>query len=254
MRSTLLVLVSVLSFCQAVFAQTDPNAKINLELVAPKTPVGVGDIVEISLKASANTTPQRYLVSDIIFGWDNTKLEFLDVNHSGSHPFIWVPPSGLPCPAHVTPCEGIGGDYTGINEEIPPVDGNALYYGYGQLGQVFIITEPVEIVKFIFRVKAPFTTSEITLIPELTITYQAKTVIYGSYIPGMPVTGTLTNATVFGKPLLGDINGDSLVNSFDMAAVLSAWGQLGFADNPCDINGDGTVNSQDMAIVLNNWS
>jgi hypothetical protein len=51
-------------------------------------------------------------------------------------------------------------------------------------------------------------------------------------------------------PVLGDLNGDSLVNATDLAALLAAWGLTG----PSDLNGDGTTNATDMAIILANWT
>jgi len=53
----------------------------------------------------------------------------------------------------------------------------------------------------------------------------------------------------------GDINGDGVVNSQDLAILLGSWGVCdpAPADCPADINGDGVVNSQDLAILLGNW-
>jgi len=47
--------------------------------------------------------------------------------------------------------------------------------------------------------------------------------------------------------LAGDINGDGVVNSEDLAALLSSWG----TSNPAaDLNGDGLVDAMDLAILL----
>ncbi|TVQ31195.1 MAG: hypothetical protein EA376_09995 [Phycisphaeraceae bacterium] len=53
----------------------------------------------------------------------------------------------------------------------------------------------------------------------------------------------------------GDINGDGVVNSQDLAILLGSWGVCPPEpdDCPADVNGDGVVNSQDLAIVLGNW-
>lgn len=249
------LVLSTFVFTSTAYSQTDPNAKINLELVAQNdAPVSVGETFEVALMMSAATTPQRYLVADIIFGWDETKLKFIDVNHTGSHPMIWVPPSGMPCPTPYTTCAGIGGDYTGINESIPPADGDGLYYGYGALGQVFIVTAPVQIVRFEFEVIAPFTTTEVQILPQVVTSFVNKTVIYGSYVAGLPVTGTLTNAVIEGVSLTGDINGDGAVGPADLSQLIANWGAVGAAKNPCDINGDGVVNGGDLAILFGNWT
>jgi hypothetical protein len=88
------------------------------------------------------------------------------------------------------------------------------------------------------------------------VNHTAETIVYGGNIPGLGVTGTLTNALVTIVPtnLVGDIDGNGSVGSEDMAILLAAWGTQSFNSNPADLNGDGTVNSQDLAILITNWS
>lgn len=52
-------------------------------------------------------------------------------------------------------------------------------------------------------------------------------------------------------PVVGDLNGDRLVNAQDLAQLLSMWG----AKQPsvADLNGDGLVNALDVAILLSAW-
>jgi hypothetical protein len=252
MRITTAILLA-LGIAVSTQAQTDPNAKIDLTMIAPTSAVGVNEEIEIQIVASAQTTPQRYLVADIVFGWNPSELEFIGLSHVGSHPLLWVPPSGMPCPSGYQNCEGIGGDYTGINESIPPTDGNALYYGYGKLGSVWIIDEPVQIVKLRFRVLTSFSQSNVYFIPEININAEQKTIVYGSYIPGLSTTGVLTNATVVGSIREGDVDGNGVVNSSDLAQLIAAWGQTSFKGNPCDLNGNGVVDSPDLGILLDNW-
>jgi|688.fasta_scaffold419229_1 hypothetical protein len=249
----LTAIMLALGIATSIEAQTDPNAKIDLTMIAPTSVVGVNEEIEVQIVASAQTTPQRYLVADIVFGWNPTELQFIGLSHEGSHPLLWVPPSGMPCPAGYQNCEGIGGDYTGINESIPPADGNALYYGYGKLGSVWIIDEPVQIVKLRFKVISSFSQSDVYFIPEITVDAQQKTIVYGSYIPGLPTTGILTNATVIGNMRVGDIDGNGVVNSSDLAQLIAAWGQSSFNQNPCDLNRNGIVDSADLGILLDNW-
>lgn len=57
-------------------------------------------------------------------------------------------------------------------------------------------------------------------------------------------------------PCVGDINGDGVVNPFDLALLLGAWGTPACGGaSPCcqDINGDGSVNPFDLALLLGNW-
>lgn len=248
------MLVTLFVMTTAAFAQTDPNAKLNLVLEQPEVNIQVGDTFEVPLMVSAATTPQRYIVADIVFGWNPEHLQFVGISHEGSHPLIWRNYSGLPyCPPGQT--NGCG-DFYGINELPIPADGNGLYYGYGIIGSNFVITEPVQIVKFIFKALAPVSATEIRLLPEYTAYYTAITVIYGSSVPGMNVTGTTTNAvvTVVSPNLVGDFDGNGLVDSGDMAQLLTNWGVNSYKTNPYDLDGDGTVGSGDLAILLDNWS
>lgn len=61
------------------------------------------------------------------------------------------------------------------------------------------------------------------------------------------VTGGVAAAT----PCPTDITGDGLVNSVDLAMLLSQWGPA--PGNPADFNGDGLVNSFDLPVLLSNW-
>jgi hypothetical protein len=194
---------------------------------------------------AAENAPQRYIVSDVIIGWNPEELQLLGVSHEGSHPLLWDEISGFPITSQ---------DYTGINETIPPADGNALYYGYNRLGSVWIVTEPVQLCKFRFKVLKSFVESPVTLIPELIATYPAETVVYGSYIGGMPVTGTLYSTTVTGVAVIGDFNNDGLVGSPDMAILLGNWGQISYGNNPLDLDGDGVIGAGDLSILISKWS
>lgn len=60
--------------------------------------------------------------------------------------------------------------------------------------------------------------------------------------------GVPDSCEVLGIP--GDLNSDNIVNSFDLATLLTAWGSAGGA---ADINNDGVVNAADLAILLVNW-
>lgn len=50
--------------------------------------------------------------------------------------------------------------------------------------------------------------------------------------------------------LVGDVNGDGIVNATDLAFLLGQWGASGSAD----LDGDGVVGASDLAILLGAWS
>lgn len=59
------------------------------------------------------------------------------------------------------------------------------------------------------------------------------------------------------EPVLGDLNGDDIVNTTDLFALLAAWGNCG---NPCppscpaDFTGDCVVDVNDLFLQLANWT
>ncbi|KKR33160.1 MAG: hypothetical protein UT63_C0022G0003 [Candidatus Gottesmanbacteria bacterium GW2011_GWC2_39_8] len=72
-----------------------------------------------------------------------------------------------------------------------------------------------------------------------------------------PVCSIVTNCTeenkyvIFGTVLTGDINGDDLINTADIAEMYSDWNK---ASVPSNLNGDETVNNRDLALLYTNFS
>lgn len=65
---------------------------------------------------------------------------------------------------------------------------------------------------------------------------------------------TLGPFTINGDPVvevLGDLNGDGVVNVFDLLLLLENWGSCAGCD--ADLNGDGMVNVFDLLLLLENW-
>jgi len=55
--------------------------------------------------------------------------------------------------------------------------------------------------------------------------------------------------------VLGDLNGDDIVDGADLGILLSSWGPCADPnDCPADLNGDGTVDGADLGILLSEWS
>ena len=51
-------------------------------------------------------------------------------------------------------------------------------------------------------------------------------------------------------PLIGDIDGDGIVDGLDLAILLAAWG----TSNGADLDGDGIVDGRDLSILLSQWN
>ncbi|MDY7107665.1 MAG: sialidase family protein [Planctomycetota bacterium] len=54
----------------------------------------------------------------------------------------------------------------------------------------------------------------------------------------------------FPPPCPGDLDGDCVVGTADLLALLAAWGEAG---GPADLNDDGTVNTADLLLLLGAW-
>jgi hypothetical protein len=96
-------------------------------------------------------------------------------------------------------------------------------------------------------VSAPFDLP--TIIPAGQV---AHLLISGTFANGSSTTVGSSSLVMNGVPatIIGDINGDGVVNGADLGLLLSGWGQPG----PTDLNHDGTTNGADLGLLLSHWS
>jgi len=56
-------------------------------------------------------------------------------------------------------------------------------------------------------------------------------------------------------PLVGDINGDGIVNGADLGIILGSWGACALCnDCPADLTGDCVVDGADLGVLLGAWT
>ena len=78
-------------------------------------------------------------------------------------------------------------------------------------------------------------------------------VIYVSEVDNQGIIIGEDDIIIINPPVLGDLNGDSVVNIDDLLVVIGAdWGACAGCD--ADANGDGFVNIDDMLLVISNWT
>ena len=56
--------------------------------------------------------------------------------------------------------------------------------------------------------------------------------------------------------VVGDVNGDGIVDGIDVTLLLESWGACADAPSlcPADLNGDGEVGINDFLVLLANWT
>ena len=234
--AALVASLSVSSLCSA-------DSQINLSLTGPTTPVAVNQTIDIKLRATqeqiASLVGTSFVAIDCILQWNPKQLQLVGLTTAGS---VSLLSSYFPTPA---------ADYTGINEIVPPADGNALYYALAPLGNpVQVPLTGVQVVTFRFRVRTAFTTSTINILPNYTVLSPADTIVYDGTVPGLDVTGTIAGVTVSQvQPCPVDLDHNGAVGSSDLAILLNQWGIAGSAD----INGSGVVDAADLGAMLAAW-
>jgi len=82
---------------------------------------------------------------------------------------------------------------------------------------------------------------------------------FGTNARGLQVNAVTVEATIVAcEPvvsIVGDLNGDGVVDGADLGILLSNWGACASCgDCPADLNGDCIVDGSDLGLLLENWS
>lgn len=238
---------------RTVTGYTAPSSKLDLVCGSIQKPVRLGDAVVVPMMVSPQTDPQRFIVADIAFTWNPQHLRLDGVNFLENNINVWDSASGFP--ESNNNGSNICCDLFGTNEVIPPQDGTGLLYVYGQLGSNMTVFQPEVLCNLEFTVVGSFATTTVSTVQQVNSPNGVQeSVVYGSSIPGLSVTGSHIPASIIGSQRLGDLNEDGLVGSQDLSIMLNNWGQTSFGSNPADLNNDGVVNAPDLTILVGNWS
>jgi hypothetical protein len=104
-------------------------------------------------------------------------------------------------------------------------------------------------------------TQPVTAPPFTDIALPIPTVIPAGNTANLLMSGTVTSVTITSglnatvriagvrQVPTGDLNHDYSVNSQDIAICLAGWGTTG----PGDVDGNGVVDSRDLTAILSNW-
>lgn len=228
-RASLLILPAAASLA-AAFAGEQP---VRLEWRPAAQRVVTGSDVSIGLFAVSDR-PVSSAAARVILAWDPAALELLGTTEA---PGRWAQ-SGL-----------VEDDPWGINEIIPPADGDGVWDAFAPLGQpVPVDTAGVRLTTFEFRAAAVgLTQVEVLLQAGQPST---DTVVLDATVPNFNLLGDLGSpAAVQIVACLGDLDGDGATGFSDLVALLAAFG-----NSPADdLDADGDTDFADLVLLLGDY-
>ncbi len=230
------------SLCLLVVAAsaTAVQANINLELRPATQTVAVGALVEIGLYAVSDDPEMDQLLAamDVIIAWNPALLELSGIDDTGGPVLLF---------------SGFAPDPYGLNEVIPPQDGDGIYSALAALGQPVPAT-PAGTLITTFQFSALATTSSTLVeILELAGDPEGHTVVLDGTVPNLDVTGTLGSAevTIVCEVCPGDLDGSNQVDLIDLAILLSNYGMtIGALPQDGDHDCDGDIDLADLSALL----
>ena len=218
------------------------RGNINLEFRPAAQTGEVTGLVEVVLYAVSDdpVANQYFSAMDVIIAWDPDYLELVgDANCAG-------------CPGWLL--DEFTNDPYGINETIPPQDGDGIFTVLAPLGAPVAAT-PAGTPIITFQFTGLTTTSE-TLIAFLESAGDplGHTVVYDGAIPGLAVTGVLGDPAaveIICQLCPGDVTGNGEINIADLAELLAHYGTAsGALPSDGDLDCDGDVQIDDLAMLL----
>lgn len=222
-----------------VVAARGAGAAIDLEMRPAAQSVTIGEVVEVGLYAvSDDASIQLLAAAQAIIAWEPARLQLLGLRSIGAVPLL---SSSFPA-----------GDVFGLNEIVPPQDGDGLYVAFAPLGSDVQATPAgALLVTFQFEALAPARATPVGFLDSAGDP-PADTIVFDGTIKNLDVTGTLTGAVVEILPCCpADFDGDCVVSVTDLLIMLGAWGTD--PGGPPDIDGSGEVDVVDLLALLGAW-
>ena len=129
--------------------------------------------------------PTRIVVADVAFTWNPKHLTLVDCHDDRADvlsTLVGFPPASW--------------DFYGANETIPPADGNGWISWLSPLNGIPVYAEDTILMSLVFTYDDDCPKTSVGILECLDVDYPLETVIYGTDVPGVDVTGTLNGCTV----------------------------------------------------------
>ena len=175
-------MIAVCALVMPVVVQAD-LMPIHLEFRPIEASAPVDQPVALGLWAyTAPEQTQLFRALDMVFVWEPEYLRLEALNSIGA---VSLLSSGFPA-----------ADGYGLNEIIPPRDGDGYYKAWAQLGQPLQVTdEGVLLTTFVFRALQPIESTTVTIAPSGGHP-MLETAVWGGSDANTLVTGTLGHTTI----------------------------------------------------------
>ncbi len=228
------VLLGVLSGAMAITASAGEQP-VRLEWRPATQRVVLGDSFSLDLFAVSDR-PVTASAARVIFSWNPVAIELLGTLEEDE---LWQS-SGL-----------VENDPWGINEVIPPADGDGVWDAYAQIGQpVSIDVGGVRLTTFEFRATDPGLT-QVEVLPQAG-SPPADTVVLDAVIPNFNLVGT----GQLGDPAVieivrcfGDLDGDGETGFSDLVILIGEFG----SGSAGDLDGDGNTDFADLVLLIGDY-
>lgn len=181
-----LVVIAIAALCPLA------NASINLTLQPVNAVADIGEVVEVRVYATSDSSSNQLLSAvQMILGWQTPYLQLLGNHQSGAVPLLV---SGFPV-----------GDPWGLNESNPPQNGVGMYQAFAPLGNPVAATPSGTLLTTLrFLALAPTPATPVDILPSAGSPV-GHTIVFDGTTPNTNVTGVLMGTSITIIPAPGGI-------------------------------------------------